>query len=110
VGHAVETVSNYRGSHGRAVAIGVTVLTRAGERSALTDPACQGDLIKALETYGLPTHCDFSAKDLADAALHDKKRTGGTITLVIPKKTGQAELHDIPVEQLEGFIAKGLDE
>jgi 3-dehydroquinate synthase len=110
VGHAVETVSNYSVSHGSAVAIGMTVITRAGERSALTDSACLGDLTKALGRYDLPTRCDFSAKELADAALHDKKRTGWTITLVIPKKTGQVELHGVPVESLENFIAKGLDE
>jgi 3-dehydroquinate synthase len=109
VGHAVEAVSNYRVSHGNAVAIGMTVITKAGERNALTDSECMGDLVKALERYGLPTRCDFSAKELAAAALHDKKRSGGTITLVIPRKTGQAELCEIPVDQLESFIAKGLD-
>jgi 3-dehydroquinate synthase len=110
VGHAVEAVSNYRVSHGSAVAVGMTVITRAGEKSAMTDSACLGDLVKALECYGLPTRCDFSAKELAEAALHDKKRSGGTVTLVIPRKAGQAELYDIPVEGLEGFIAKGLEE
>ena len=110
VGHALEAVSNYRISHGSAVAVGMTVITRAGVRSALTDSACMGDLVKALGCYGLPARCDFAGKELADAALHDKKRSGGTITLVIPKKTGQAGLCDIPVEQLEDFITKGLNE
>ena len=110
VGHAVEAVSNYRVSHGNAVAVGMTVITRAGEKSGMTDSACMGDLVKALERYGLPTHCDFSAKELATAALHDKKRSGGTVALVIPKKTGQAELYDLPVEMLEDFFAKGRDE
>ena len=108
VSHAVEAVSNYHVSHGCAVAIGMTVITRAGEKSALTDSACLCDLKKALGCYGLPDCCDFSARELAAAALHDKKRSGGTITLVIPKKTGQAELFEIPVDQLEDFIAKGL--
>jgi len=110
VGHAIEAVSNYRVPHGSAVAVGMTVITRAGARSALTDSACMGDLLGALERYNLPTRCDFPAKELTAAALHDKKRSGETITLVIPKKTGHAELFDIPVEQLEDFIAKGLDE
>ena len=76
----------------------------------MTDQECLGDLVEALERYGLPTRCDYSAKELAEAALHDKKRLGGTVTLVIPKKTGQAELFDIPVEQLKDFITKGLDD
>ena len=110
VGHAVEAVSGYRVSHGNAVAVGMTVITRAGVRSALTDSACLGDLKEALGRYGLPTRCDFPAKELTAAALHDKKRLGGTVTLVIPKKTGHAELCDIPVDHLEDFIAKGLDD
>jgi 3-dehydroquinate synthase len=109
VGHAVEAASNYRISHGSAVAIGMTVITRASENSGLTESPCLTDLIQALESHGLPTHCDFSAKELTAAALHDKKRLGGTVTLVVPKKIGQADLHDLPVDQLEEFIARGLD-
>jgi len=109
VGHAVEALSGYRVSHGRAVAIGMAVITRACVRNGLTDPACLGDLENALALYGLPARCEYTAKELARAALHDKKRAGGTISLVIPKKTGRAGIYDLPIEQLEDFIAKGLD-
>jgi len=109
VGHAVEALSDYRISHGNAVAIGMAVITRASERSGLCETPCLCDLIPALERYNLPTRCDFSAKELAAAALHDKKRMGDSVTLVIPKSSGRAELHELPVEQLEDFIAKGLD-
>jgi len=110
VGHAIEAASDYRISHGSAVAIGMTVITRASERSGLAESPCLSELVQALERHGLPTRCDFSAKELAAAALHDKKRSGGTVTLVVPKKIGQAALHDIPVERLEEFIAQGLAE
>ena len=109
VGHAIETLSDYRISHGSAVAIGMTVITRASEKAGLTESACLEELKKVLEHLGLPTSCKYSAKELAGAALHDKKRSGDTITLVIPKKIGRAELHELPVSQLENFITKGLD-
>ena len=109
VGHAVEALSGYSISHGRAVAIGMAVITRAGIQSGLTDPACLNDLEAALALYGLPARCEYTAKELAQAALLDKKRAGGTISLVIPKETGQAEIRDLPIAQLEDFIAKGLD-
>jgi len=110
VGHAVEKLSGYGVSHGKAVAIGMTVISRASERYGLTEEPVLEDLTEALEKYGLPTRCGFSAGELAGAALHDKKRMGGTISLVIPKSVGHAELYELPVEKLEAFIAAGLEE
>jgi len=109
VGHAVETLSGYSISHGSAVAIGMTVITRASEKSGLTESACLGELKKTLECLALPVCCEYSAKELADAALHDKKRSGDTITLVIPKRIGYAELHELPVSHLENFIEIGVN-
>ncbi|MCL2190843.1 MAG: 3-dehydroquinate synthase [Treponema sp.] len=108
IGHAVETLSDYRISHGSAVAIGMTAIARASEKSGLTESPCLEELKKTLEHLGLPTSCRYSAKELADAALHDKKRSGETITLVIPKRIGHAELYRLPVSELDNFIEKGI--
>jgi len=111
VGHAVESLSRYSISHGSAVAIGMTVITRASEKAGLTESAdggCLEELTKTLKRLELPVSCEYSAKELAEAAMSDKKRSGDTITLVIPKRIGHAELHKLPVAQLEDFIAKGL--
>ena len=110
VGHAVEKLSNYTISHGRAVAIGMAVMTRSCVKNGLADPECITILTQALEQYDLSSKCDFSAKDLARAALQDKKRSESVITLVIPKKAGKAELYDLPVTELENLIAQGLEE
>ena len=37
------------------------------------------------DANGLPTGTDYSAEALAEAALSDKKRAGGDITLVVPR-------------------------
>ena len=109
VGHAIEVLSDYRVSHGSAVAIGMSVITRASEKSGLTESPCLGELTKTLESLALPVSCEYSAKELADAALRDKKRSGGTITLVIPKRVGHAELQEFPVSHLEKFIEIGVN-
>jgi 3-dehydroquinate synthase len=108
VGHAVEALSDYSISHGSAVAIGMTVITRASEKSGLTESPCLDELKKTLKHLGLPTSCRYSAGEIADAALRDKKRSGGAITLVVPKRIGHAELYELPVSELEDFIEKGL--
>ena len=46
---------------------------------------------------------------LAEAARADKKRTGGDITLVIPKKIGVCELKKVPVAELLPIIRAGLE-
>jgi len=109
VGHAVESLSGYGTSHGSAVAIGMTVITRASEKTGLTESACLDKLTETLKRLELPVDCKYSAKELAGVTLRDKKRSGETITLVVPKRIGHAELHKLPVSQLESFIAKGLD-
>ena len=42
-------------------------------------------------------------------ALADKKRSGGDITLVIPKRIGACELKKVPVTELLPIIRAGLE-
>ena len=62
-----------------------------------------------LAKNGLPTGTDFSAEALAEAALSDKKRAGGDITLVIPRKIGACQLRKVPVAELLPIIRAGLE-
>ena len=110
VGHAVETLSRNRIPHGNAVAIGMTVITRASEKSGLTEEPCLGVLTDTLTSLGLPVSCEYSAEEIAGAAVHDKKRLGDAITLAIPKRIGKAQLYRLPVQDLQKFISTGLQE
>jgi 3-dehydroquinate synthase len=57
---------------------------------------------------GLPVTTPFSAKALAEAALSDKKRSGGAMTLILPREIGRCELAEYPTDKLEAFIGLGL--
>ncbi len=57
----------------------------------------------------LPTSTEYTAKELAEAALSDKKRRGGTISLVIPRRIGDCYMKTIPVTELEAVFAAGLE-
>lgn len=46
---------------------------------------------------------------LREAALADKKRAGGGITVVIPEEIGRCVLRSIPVSDLRGVIEAGLE-
>jgi 3-dehydroquinate synthase len=62
-----------------------------------------------LERNGLPTQTVYTADQLTAAALSDKKRTGGTLTLVLPERVGACRLHPVEVEKLEKLIALALE-
>lgn len=100
-GHAIETLSGYRISHGHAVAIGLAIMARAFCRDA-------AEIEAALIKLGLPTRTEFSPERLAQAALADKKRAGERITLVIPRAIGDCVLREVPVDTLPDIFERGM--
>lgn len=102
VGHAVELLSGYAVPHGRAVAMGTAVITRAAA------PELAPRVEAALTANGLPVRCPYSAGELAEAALRDKKRRGDRITLAIPAAVGDCRLVTVGVEELAPLIERGL--
>ena len=108
VGHGIEACSDYAMSHGKAVAIGMTLITRAAIQQGMCSAESLSNLQKLLKQYGLPDTTVYSAAELYEKTLSDKKRTGGTITLVVPTEWGKSILHKISVEDLKNWIEKGL--
>jgi len=102
IGHAVESCSNFGLSHGRSVAIGLAIVARA---SHCPDT---GRILECLTRFGLPTQTEFDAELLSSAALSDKKRSGGTVNLIIPRRIGDCEIVPTPVAELKSFIQAGL--
>ncbi len=108
VGHAVERLSGYRLPHGAAVGIGMAVIARASRARGLCGPEVPGAIEEALALHGLPARCPYQAAEVAQACLQDKKRSGGAITLVVPRALGACALHAMDVSQLPLFLAAGL--
>ncbi|MBE6555843.1 MAG: 3-dehydroquinate synthase [Ruminococcaceae bacterium] len=106
-GHAVERLSDFSVSHGRAVAIGMLLAARAATARGICTPDVAPHMQDMLMRYGLPTDCLFSATELAEAALADKKRRGDEITLALPTSLGKSELVKLPTDGLADFFAAG---
>ena len=107
--HAIEKNSNFRISHGSAVAIGMVLMARAAERKGLCESGVSNELLRLCENCSLPTVCDFSAAELAAVAMSDKKRFGDEITLVVPKRRGESVLLKVPLGEVESFFEAGLE-
>lgn len=108
VAHAVEKCSNYTVSHGRAVGIGMAVLTRSWEKRGLCPPECTDALLRLLGRYGLDDTCRYDAAALCAAMGADKKRDGDSIDLIVPTGLGKTAICRTPVAQLPGIVAAGL--
>lgn len=107
-GHAIEKCSGYKISHGKAVAAGMAVMTEAAIKMNLCSDDCLDDLLKMIHAFGLPDKTDFSVEELYEALLSDKKRKGGTITLVVPSEPGRCILKKVSVQEAKEFLAAGL--
>ena len=113
IGHGVEACSGYQTSHGKAVAIGMTLVTRGAvvpkrKKKQRNDNYHLPRLESLLARYHLPTATDYAAADLYEKTLSDKKRAGDTLSLVVPTAWGKSVLHPIPVGQLLPWIERGL--
>lgn len=108
VGHGVEARSRFAVSHGRAVAIGIAIVSRAAAKRGLLSLADAQTIVSTMDAYGLPTTTEYTAQELAHYMLSDKKRSGGTVSLIIPRAIGCCDIVPTPVEALEAFVEAGL--
>jgi len=108
IGHGVEARSNFTLSHGKAVAIGMAIVSRAATKLGIcTEDTCE-QILHTLHQFSLPTETQCTGQELYESALSDKKRAGGNVNLVIPKSIGNCILQATPVDQLKAFIEAGL--
>ncbi len=102
IGHGIEARSNFTLSHGKAVAIGMAIVARA---SHCPDAA---RIINCLQKFSLPTETDYPAEEIYAYTLSDKKRSGSTVKLIVPKKIGSCGIVPTPVADLLTLIQEGL--
>ncbi len=106
LGHAVENYTGYGTySHGAAVAIGMCTITEWSESCGITKKGTAAALKALCEKYNLPTHIDELDK-MTGAAMHDKKRSGNTISIVLVREMGDGYYEKVDVSLLSE-IAKG---
>lgn len=106
--HSIEKLSDFKISHGHAVAIGMCLMARAAEHLLLCAAGVAAEAEELCLKYSLPTECSYSAESLAHYAMSDKKRSSGKITLVLPFVRGKSKLHTFDVSEVCGIFEKGF--
>jgi len=94
LGHAIEKLSNFEISHGSSVAKGMVIAAKMGLKLGYPDFTSQIESI--LLDYGFDLSCPYSAEQMYDVALSDKKSTGKSIDMIIPETMGNCVI--VPVK------------
>ena len=109
IGHAIEKCSRFTISHGNAVAIGMAIATKGAYEIGMSEEDFSDVLLPILKRNNLPVTCGFSAEELYNASLSDKKRSFDTMSLIVPEELGLCKIMKLPVEDLKNFIEKGMN-
>ncbi len=111
IGHAIETVSKNKISHGQAVAIGMLYEAKLAESLGMIK---MGDILRLeglIKKYNLPTSYKINAEKLIKTMKHDKKNKNGLIYFVLLSGIGGVKKKgsevSFPVD--EKIIGKFLD-
>jgi 3-dehydroquinate synthase len=111
IGHAIEAVAGYGAwLHGEAVAAGMMVAGRLGQRLGVTPAAVVERQERLVAAFGLPTGIEsLSATALLRAALWDKKVRGGRVRWVLISELGASALYDdVPEDDVRAaLVASG---
>jgi len=111
IGHALEAASSYELPHGSAVAMGMILEARLGERLGVTEAATSGRLRRATEALGLPAVLDRSTDPTLVSRFlgADKKRLEGRVRFVLLRRLGSVDAEggwsrSIPQEEVRAVL------
>lgn len=105
VGHAIEKLSNYKISHGKAVAMGIKVMVNASFKRGYINHNQYEEILSVIERFIGKAEHGFNLKDICDSTMVDKKREGDFITLVMVYGVGDVRLEKIKTAELWGYLS-----
>ena len=107
-GHAVEAISEFSLSHGKSVAIGTAIVTRASCCFGICSKETERQILDLLTHFELPVSTGYTAAQLLARMRSDKKRSAEIINLIVPEEIGRCTIRPTVLSQLESFIQAGL--
>jgi len=96
--HALETVTNFKWSHGEAVVWGIAKALRLGILLGETPPAYEQRILNLLKSYNYQLiQNDVPPEDILNAMKNDKKKKAGKVRFILqkgPQSTFMTEVDD----------------
>ncbi|MBR9698907.1 3-dehydroquinate synthase [Candidatus Woesearchaeota archaeon] len=93
IGHAIEQVSNYRVSHGQAVALGMIAEAKMAEKKGLLNFMESQKIIDLLKKVKFETRIKkLSIEEILLATHYDKKKSQSEVRYVLLERIGKAKM------------------
>ena len=86
----------------------MAVVSKAAGAYGLCDSSVYFRICKVLDLFKLPKTTNYSAEALYISALSDKKRSGGTVNLIVPLEIGRCAIQKTSTNDVKSFIKAGL--
>lgn len=99
IGHSIENTSKL--PHGSAVSIGMVAACVISEKISAFSHLQTEKIKQLLSKYHLPVAFDFDKEKTWDILLHDKKKSGIDMSLVVLDKIGKASIKKISLTDLQ---------
>lgn len=106
IGHVIERDSGYTKPHGICVAKGMGIMIDACVRAGSLDAGTAERMKNLMKLYKLPVSDDITPGAIVEGAMNDKKKRGGSISVILVNKPGQAEIKKMTPEELLRFLSK----
>ncbi len=110
IGHAIEKLTNYEVyTHGEAIAIGMVIETKIGEKLGICEQGLSNIVAQTLEAHGLPTNSAVTndVENIIQSMRGDKKSVRGELSMSLVTEIGACQLvQDIP----ESLVREVLNE
>ena len=95
IGHAIESVSDFKVEHGEAVALGMIAAGRISNRLGLLDKSELVRLESVIERTGFPAELpNLEVAKIIQAIKYDKKILRGKVRFILPKALGNVFITD----------------
>jgi 3-dehydroquinate synthase len=108
MGHAFESASHFKISHGQAISIGMAYACRLSVKLKLLDQRTCNRIIALIQEIGLPIKSkNYKEQNILKTLLHDKKFSGKTNRFVLLEKIGKTKIvENIPDTVIREVLKK----
>ena len=111
VGHAIESASDFKVEHGKAVAIGMLAAAKISNRMGILDKNELLRLKSLIERAGLPTKIpNLKVKEIIQTIKHDKKILRGKLRFILLKSIGSVFTDEVSPSLVEQILVDWNEE
>ena len=103
IGHAIEKLT-HEVNHGEAVAIGMSLISRASMKVGLLNISDVERINDCLLKFGFNLELPASIDDILTATRKDKKKAEGAIHVVLPVAIGECEVRNMSFEEFDNMF------